>query len=161
MASVSGLHKIVLKGGYSEGGTECEEGPIKAAAYPGMNMVRTADAAVMGRDSWTPGSSNNVGTGTNSIPAGGSVMVLKEDALQGKDVDDVYTIGDNGYIHIAKPGDHLQVLVASGQTVIKGDGLSAAATGKWSVDAATATVEALEGSGGALGEDTLVRVAVL
>lgn len=161
MASISGNNKIVIKGGYTEGGTEHEEGVLKTAAYPGMNMVMTNDFEVQGRHTYTPGSTDYAGTGTDVTTAKAPIMILKEDVLTGHTVDDVQEALDNCFMHIAKPGDVLQVLVASGQTVAKGGGLTANSTGKWVSDTTNAAVQALERSNGALGADTLMRVRVL
>lgn len=161
MASISGNNKIVLKAGFTDGGAEHEEGELKAAATPGMNVVLAADFSVMGRDKYTPGSTDYVGTGTGITTAKQPLKILKEDALQGKTINDAYASGDNAFIHIAKPGDVLQVLVKSGETVVKASGLTADSTGKFVIDATNAAVEALEKSDGALSEDTHVRVRVL
>jgi hypothetical protein len=157
MASLSGNNTIVLKGDWSHR----EEGTLTAAAYPGMNLKRSPNPRVFERDSWTPGSTDFVGTGTGTSTVAPHIYILKEDALQGRTVDDQYAAGEPGFIHICRQGDVIQVLVASGQTVVKGDGLSAVSSGKWNVDATNSPVEALESSGGALAADTLVRVAVL
>lgn len=161
MASLSGHNKIVLKAGYTEGGTENEEGPLSSAATPGMNMVMGVAARTQERDTWSPGSTDYAGTGTKNTTTKNPVKVLKEDYLVGKTIDDAYASGSNCFIHIAKSGDVLLVLVASGQTVVRGDGLSAGADGKWLNDATNVAVEALESSGGALGSDTHMRVRVV
>lgn len=162
VASISGKRKIVLKASYSEGGTEQDEGIASGAVSPGMNVVLTQLAAINGRDTWVAGASNAVGTGTSDTPTGAQLTIAKEAVLnQGKTVDDAYADGDNLFLHHAKPGDVLLVLVASGQTVLKGRGLSAASTGKFTVVTSNAPCIALETSGGALAADTLVRVLVL
>ena len=160
-ASISGNKRIVLKAGYTEGGVEQVEGPAGGAILPGMNVVRSGISRTFERDTWVAGATNAVGTGTSDLPAAAPVRVAKEDALQGKTINDAYAQGDNVFVHIAKAGDNLQVYVASGQNFIKGQGLSAGSDGKFVVDNVTAAVEALEQTGGALGADTLVRVAVL
>lgn len=161
MASISGNNTIVLKGSYDLGASQHEEGPLAAAASPGMNLVLANNAATQGRDTYTPGSTDFVGTGTSITTTKAPIKILKEDVLQGKTINDAYASGDNAFIYIAKPGDVLQVLVASGQTVAKTDGLTANSTGKWVTDTTNACVEALESSGGALGADTHMRVRVL
>ena len=156
MASVSGSNKIVLKGDFGMH----EEGRLNAIAYPGMNVVMTADFSSLERHVYTPGGTDYVGTGTGITTTKAPVKVLKEDALQGKTVDDAYAADDPGFIYIPQPGDMLQVLVLSGQNVDKGEGLSAGSDGKWVVDTTNAAVEATENSG-LLSADTLVRVRVL
>ena len=164
MASISGANTIVLKASYSEGGTECEEGPINAIGYPGMAVTLASNAESLGRHTYALGGTDYVGTGTNVTTSKAPVWVLKEDALRGQGVNDAYAANDNCFVHIAKSGDHLQVLVASGQTIVKGGGLSAnssgASIGKWVADSTNAAVIALENSNGALAADTLVRVKV-
>lgn len=157
MASISGANMIWLKGDYGQH----EEGILKVAAYPGMNLVMTNDQESQGRHSYQPGYSYYVGTGTDVTAAAGQIKVLKEDVFQGKTVDDAWAANDNCQFYIPLPGDIIQVLVLSGQTVRKGDGLSANSAGKWVVDATEPAVQALEKSNGALSADTLVRVRVL
>lgn len=161
MPSISGYNKIVLKAGYTEGGAEHEEGILDTAGTPGMNVVMSDLAESQQRQHYAAGSSDYVGTGTDTTTVKSPVKVLKEDVFQSKTINDAYAAADNAFIHIAKPGDVLQVLVASGQTVAKTNGLSANSAGKWVVDAANPAVESMEDSGGALAADTHMRVRVL
>lgn len=155
--SISGNNKIVLKGDHGVH----EEGPLAAIASPGMNLVVTNAARTQERDTVTPGSTDYAGAGTDTTTAKGPIKILKEDALRSKTITDAYASGDDSFWYVPLPGDVLQVLVASGQTVTKGDGLSAGADGKWVTDTTNAVVEALEASGGALAADNHVRVRVL
>lgn len=159
--SISGNKKIVLKAGYTEGAAEHEEGILVTAAYPGQNVQMGVTAQVFQRSQWDVGNTDNVGTGTSTTTTKNPVRVLKEDSLQGKTIFDQYSAGANCFVHIAKPGDVIQVLVVTGQTINIGDGLSAASTGKWAGDTTNAAVEALEDSGGSLAADTHMRVRVL
>lgn len=161
MASISGNNKIVIKGKYTQGGVEAEEGRLLAAAYPGMNVVMANNFDEQGRQCYTPGSTEYAGTGTDVTTVKAPIWILKEDALQGSTVDTAYAADDVGFIHMASPGEILQVLVLSGQTVAKGGGLTANTAGKWVTDTTNAAVIALESSGGALSLDTLMRVRVL
>jgi hypothetical protein len=161
MASISGNNKIVLKGRHSEGGAEHEEGILDAAGTPGMNVQINPAPADQEVHHWSPDSTDFAGTGTDTTVVKGSVNVLCEDSLQGGTIDTEYPAGSRARIHKAAVGEHLQVLVLSGETVTKTDGLSAGADGKWVVDASNPTVKALEASGGALAADTHVRVIVL
>jgi hypothetical protein len=65
-------------------------------------------------------------------------------------------------VFLAKKGDVIQVLVAAGQTILKGDGGWAIASGLW--NGATTSVnrigQFLEASGGALGANTHMRLRV-
>ena len=161
MASVSGNNKIVVKGKYTEGGVEHEEGRLKTAAYPGMNVTMTNDFEEQGRQVYTPAGTDYAGTGTNVTTTKAPIMVLKEDVLQGRTIETAYEANDNAFIHICSPGEIIQVYVASGQTVVKGSGLSAGSDGKWVVDATNAAVLALESTNGALSADKHVRARVL
>jgi LysM repeat protein len=159
MPSISGSNKIVLKAAYSAGGTEAEEGPLAAIASPGMNLVMTAAADAHMRNTYTPGATPVGGTAAGAATP--YIKVLKEDYLQGKTVNDAYASGDPALIHQCKPNDVIQVLVASGQTIAKGNLGAAIASGKWNVATVNGVVEFLEASGGALGADTLMRCRVL
>lgn len=145
-------NKIVLKGDYGQ----YEEGPLAAEAYPGMNVVMTNAAASQKRDTYTPGATAAGGTAAGA--AASPVTLVRENQLLGKTVDDPYANGDNGLLFKPKKGDVCQVLVLSGQTVVKGNGVSANAAGKWIVATVNAVGEFLEPSGGALAADTLMRV---
>lgn len=157
MASISDAHTIVLNGDYGKH----DEGILSGAASPGMNLAMTTATESMGRHIYAAGGTDNVGTGTGITTTAAPIKIVKEDALQGKTVDDAYVTGDNVFFYEPLPGDVLQVLVTSGQTVTKGSGLSAASTGKWVSDSTNVAVESLEDSAGALGADTLMRVRVL
>lgn len=159
--SISGASKIVLKGKYTQGGVECEEGRLAVAGYPGMNIVMRNDFEEQGRQVWQPGSTEYAGTGTNVTTVRAPIRILIEDAYQAKTVADAWEADDACRFHIASPGEILQVLVASGETIARGSGLTANTAGKWIADATNAAVEALEPTGGALSADKLVRVRVL
>jgi hypothetical protein len=153
------LNKIVLKASFSAGGTEHDEGLATATTTPGMNVVMTTAADVQKRRSYAPGATP-VG-GTSAGAATPHITIVKEDMLQGKTINDNYASGDNLQLHRCKPGDVIQVLVASGQTITKGNLGAAIASGKWNVATVNGVVEFLEASGGALGADTHMRALVL
>lgn len=161
MPSISGNNKIVVKAGYTDGGAEHEEGILQGAATPGMNLVMTAADEELGSQTYKADSSDYSGTGTDTTTVKGPIKIAKENAMFGGTIDTAYADGDRVQIHIAKPGDVLQVLVASGENIDKTNGLSANTAGKWVKDTTNAIVEALEDSGGALGADTHMRVRVL
>jgi len=160
MASFSGANKIVLKGKYSEGGAEHEEGKLKVGGYPGMNVTLANDFDEQGRQVYTPGSTEYAGTGTDVSTVKAPIWILKEDWTAGGTVDTAYAADDNAFIHMASPGEVLQVLALSGENIQKGEGLTANSAGKWVVDATNAAVIALETTG-SISADTLVRVRVL
>lgn len=159
MASLDGSHKIVLKGGYTEGGTEHEEGIASGAITPGMNVVMTTAAEQFGRHTYAAGATPVGGTAAGAATP--DIRIAKEDMLQGKTIDGAYANGENFFWHQARAGDHILVLVASGQTVVKGNLGAAVASGKWNVGTISGVVEFLEGSGGALAADTHMRARVL
>lgn len=159
MASKSGNNKIVLKGDYGQ----WEEGTLKVAAYPGTNVVLAGDEPVYNRDSYTPGGTDYIGTGTGGsavTTVANPVMVLVENALKGDTVDTQWPANEACQIFIPKKGDVIQVLVRSGQTVRKGEGGTANSDGLWSVDASNPSVVWLEDSDGALAANTLIRARV-
>lgn len=87
-------------------------------------------------------------------------MLLLEDALQGKTVDDAYVAGEVADTALVIPGTETQVLIAAGQTIVKGDKLSSNGAGKFRKTVTTDVVLAiavdavdLSGSGA---EDTLI-----
>lgn len=155
MASISGAKTVLLKGDY----VQWEEGPLATApALPGMNVVMTTAADALGRATYAPGA-----TAAGATGAGGAVSPIKlviEQALYGKTVNDAYAVGDNVRFIIPHKGDVLQVLVVTGQTITKGQGAEAAASGKWQAATIGAVAQFLEASGGALAADTLMRVRV-
>jgi hypothetical protein len=76
-------------------------------------------------------------------------------------VDTAYAAGEQVPYHNCQPGDIVQIRVQSGQTVVKGNGASAVATGLWNVATVNSIAEFLEGSGGAaLTVDTLMRARI-
>lgn len=156
MASISGANTILLK--FDEEGPFFE-GPLAAAAMPGMNLVMTSAADTQQRDTFTPGATAAGGTAAGA--AAGPVKILREDSLRGKTVNDAYAAGDNAFGYQCQPGDHIQVLVLTGQTIAKGNGGAAGVDGKWIVATTNARGEFIEGSGGAaLAADTLVRLRI-
>lgn len=55
--------------------------------------------------------------------AKGELYVAKEDYLQGKTINDAYAVGDLVFIHKAKSGNKIALVLAAGQNVAKGDQL--------------------------------------
>lgn len=159
--SISGAGKIVLKGKYSQGGAEHEEGVFKLATYPGQNMVLCNDFDQQGRQVYQPGSTDYAGTGTNVTTTKNPIWVAKEDPLSGGTVATQYAAGENGFLHMCAPGEVIQVLAASGQNIPKGQGVSANSSGMWVADTTNAAAIALETTNGALSADMLLRVRVL
>lgn len=158
--SFSGTAKIVVKGKYTQGGAESEEGVLKVAAYPGQNVTLCNDFDQQGRQVYTPGSTDYAGTGTDVTTAKSPIWLLKEDPLQGSTIETEYAAGDTVPIHMCSQGEVVQVLALSGENIQKGEGLTANSAGKWVVDTTNAAVIALETTG-SLSADTLLRVRVL
>jgi hypothetical protein len=124
-----------------------------------MNVVMTSAASVFERSTFAPGATPVGGTAAGAATP--DIKIIKEDFLSGKTIFDAYASGDNIFWHHCKAGDHIQVLVKSGQTVTKGLLGSADSTGKWIVATINGVVEFLEASGGALAADTHMRARVL
>lgn len=87
------------------------------------------------------------------------LKILKEDALQGKQIGDVYAASSRVGFYQPLPGDRIHVLVKSGQTVAVG-AVGTVVNGFAEVNA-TKTFEFLEASGGALAADTHLKARVL
>jgi hypothetical protein len=156
---ITAHNRIVLKASYSEGGSQHEEGILAAAGSPGMNVVMTSATERMKVHTITPGPTAVAAAGSGA--AAGPVKLLKEDVLNGRTVDTAYAVGEQVPYHNCQPGDIVQVRVQSGQTVVKGNGASAVATGLWNVATVNSVAEFLEGSGGAaLTVDTLMRARI-
>lgn len=162
MPSISGLRKIVLRGHYSEGGSEHDEGIVATGAIsPGMNVVRTNAAEAQRRHTFAPGATAAGATGAGAAASGLKIATEQLNVLQGKNVDQSYPVGEAFSFENVQKGDIIQVLVKTGQTVVKTNGGSADSTGKWIVATVNTVVEFLEASGGALAADTLMRAQVL
>lgn len=147
-ALTGGPHTIVLNGDGSY-----EEGPMATTGQAGMNVVMTAASEQLMRDSYAIGV---------SLSTANHLKLLREDQLQGKTIDTtLYQVGDNAFVYVAVPGDVVLLLVKSGATVNKADGLSADATGAFVVDNTAPKAQALEASGGALAVATHLRARVL
>jgi hypothetical protein len=100
------------------------EGEVGAALSPGMAIELQADGA------YDPLQAA-IGEAVK-----GEVIVAIEDALQGKSVDDAYTVGDPVQYYIPLPGDEMNVLVKDGETIAIGDDLVTEATSGLFVEAA-------------------------
>jgi biotin carboxyl carrier protein len=131
-----------------------DEGVADAAIRPGEAIELAADGK------FDPQAS------AQAAALKGGLKVAKEDALQGKAVDDAYAADDVVFFYSPVQGDHLQVLVKTGEDINVGDKLvvEGGGSGLFVETAGTETkfqLEALEDSGGALAADTLLRVRVL
>lgn len=156
MPSISGYKKIVLKGDFGQH----EEGPLAAIASPGMNLVMTTAAETQQRATYTPGATPASGTTPATPTVAATIKILKEMAKHSGTIDTAYAAADNAEFYIPKKGDVIQVLVASGQTITKGLGGKAIASGLWNGSATDAVGEFLEASGGALAANTHMRLRV-
>ena len=106
------IRTIVLKGiGHHD------EGVLDAIAYPGQAIRLAADGHY---DPETLSAANAICKG---------LMLLKEDALQGKVVTEAYGADDVGFIYTPVAGDEVQVLVAEGEDVNLGDTLGVIGSG--------------------------------
>ena len=141
---------IVLKGnGYGHH----DEGVADAAISPGESIQLASDGK------YDP----NPATKAESIK--GDLLIATEDGLQGKTVSDAYASGDKVFFYIPCCGDHVNVLVKSGEDIAVGDKLNVEGGGSGLfVEAAGADalyqLTALESSGGALGANTLLKCRV-
>lgn len=122
----SDLHKIVLKGlGHHD------EGEADATIYPGEAIRMAADGKY------------DPETLAAAVASGAGLKIAKEDVLQGKTVDDYYSDGDVVPFYTPLPGDHIQVLVKTGEDIDIGDNLAVegAGSGKFVEVSSSSTAE--------------------
>jgi len=86
------------------------------------------------------------------------MTVAKEDALQGKGIDDAYAMGDIVSVHVPMKGDVLNGRAAAAQTVAIGDEVGFNATGQVA-GTGTGLVALSAVTGSTLGDRITVRVA--
>jgi hypothetical protein len=122
----SDIFTIVLKGkGHHD------EGTTDAEVYPGEAVRMAADG------NYDPE------TLAPDVAAGRGLMIAKEDALQGKTVAQAYAATDKLFIYTPIPGDHIHVLVKTGEDIDVGDYLDVegSGSGKFIEVASSATAE--------------------
>lgn len=90
----------------------------EAGIYPGMNLYMRQDGKVYLHA--TEG-------------GGGEVLIAEEDALQGKTVDDVYTINNTCMISIPNKGSEFNVLLKAGEVAVIGSNLISGGDGTFKV----------------------------
>jgi len=100
-------NKIVLKGS-----GHYDEGTLEAAVSCGMAVELTPT-----------GGFDEIQASQAEALKQGIPLVVSEDALQGKTVDDAYSSGDVVFTYQAVAGDHLQVLVKDGEVIAIADKL--------------------------------------
>lgn len=143
------VNKIVLKG---KG--HYEEGEADSAITPGQAVELAAD-----------GKYDQVQSSQAEGIKGG-FKVAYEDSLQGNTITDAYAQGDRVFIYEPLPGDHIHVLVKSGEDIDVGDEgiVEGGGSGLFVESAGTEAeykVEFLEDSGGALAANTHLKARVL
>lgn len=138
---------IVLK---SKAGTQIE-GDLAAAVTPKPGQA----ISLKSDDTWEPW--NGAADGEQD-----EVVILQEDANLGKLPSAAYAASSRFYAWIPLPGDEMNVLVASGETIVIGTKLIIDdSTGKFLATTGSPEMEpfkAIEASGGALAADTLIAV---
>lgn len=119
-----------------------EETYLDATVLPGMNIV-----PIGGTDLHTPG---------QGIPAVSPPRIVKENALRGKTVDDVFAIGDLVSFVYPEIGERIRILLKAGETIEISSPIGPDTDGKYIlVDPTLRHFESLEAFGPA-GVDTLV-----
>jgi uncharacterized protein YfaP (DUF2135 family) len=131
-----------------------DEGILDTVASPGMAIQLSADGDY----------DQVVVTTAEAIKK--RLRIVKEAGNPGGTVDDAYAIGDTVPFVVPLPGDHVQVLVKSGQNIAVADvGVVEGGGSGLFIEAAGSEsryqVEFLESSGGALAANTLLRAVVL
>lgn len=147
-----GVERTIVLKGNSHG--HHEEGILDTVATPGMHVQLAAD----GKYDLSPAAAAEL--------VKQSLMVVKEDAYQGKTIDDAYAIGDVVFLYHPQPGDHIHAFVKSGANIAVGDILVAegGGTGLWIENAGTEAgykLQALESTGGALAANDHVKCRVI
>jgi len=143
------VNTIVLKGcGHHD------EGEADGAITPGMAVELAADGLYDQQSS------------AQAAALKGGMKIATEDALQGRTAAIAYADGDRLFFYSPMPGDHIHVLVKTGENIVVADKLvvEGGGSGLFVEAAGTETkfqLEALESSGGALAADTLIRCRVL
>lgn len=121
------------------------EGKAVAATAPGTVLQETA-----------------AGLQANAIAAtqfGEQLIVADKDQARSKSVDDSWTINENMVGIIPRSGDVLNVLVATGQTLIKGDALARNGAGLLKLAVTPATVGATSEEVVAYADEAVTTVA--
>lgn len=147
--AVSVERTIVLKGRGNH-----DEGILDTIASPGMHVQMAAD----GKYDPSPQTAAEL--------AKRSLKIVKEDALQGKTVNDAYAVADVVFTYTPLSGDHVLLLIKSGQNIAVGDQIvpEGGGTGLFIEAAGTEAkyfAEALDSSGGALGANGLIKCRVI
>tara|TARA_R110002167_G_scaffold46072_4_gene137798 strand:- start:167 stop:607 length:441 start_codon:yes stop_codon:yes gene_type:complete len=141
---------IVLK---SSGYGHHDEGTADAAISPGECIQLAADGK------YDPAHK----TKAESIK--GDLLIATEDGLQGKTVTNAYASGDVVFFYIPCSGDHINVLIKSGENINISDNILVEGGGSGLFIEAAGTeaayqLTALDSSGGVLGANTLIRCRV-
>lgn len=131
-----------------------DEGVLAGAVSPGMVIEMKTD-----------GTYDVLASTKAEILKRNQMLIVKEDAYQGKTITDAYASGARVFFCIPLVGDHLLVLVKSGETISLNDLLceEGAASGLFTEAAGSETkyrFKALEAPG-LLAANTLVKVEVL
>lgn len=119
---ITGSNTIYLKGSYFKEQSRTAGEP---GIYPGMLLEVASDGELQKH------------SGAGAIA---ERIVAFEDALQGKTVNDVYTIHNPVDTGIIAPGAETHVLVAAGQNIAIGDKLMSAGNGKFTEKTSTNVV---------------------
>lgn len=140
---------IVLKSNYGHH----DEGTADAAISPGECIQLAADGK------FDPAHKSKA----ESIK--GDLLIATEDALQGKTVADAYASGNKVFFYIPCRGDHVNVLIKSGEDIQVSDNIVVEGGGSGLFVEAAGTeaayqLTALDSSGGVLGANTLIRCRV-
>jgi hypothetical protein len=132
---MAGNRTIVLKGhGHHD------EGRCGTAISPGMAVEMAADGEF------------DPTVSAQAAALKGGLKVAKEDALQGKTIDDAYAVGDVLFYYEPEPGDVIHALVKAAANIAVGDKLVVEGGGSGLF---------VEAAGGALAANDHVKCKVL
>ncbi len=131
-----------------------DEGVLDTVATPGMHIQVASD----GKYDLSPA------TAAELVKS--AIKIVKEDALQGKTVDDAYAIGDRVFFYTPLPGDMIHCRIKTGIDLVIGDKVTpeGGGTGLFIEAAGTESkyrFEAKESTGGALAAAALIKCEYL
>lgn len=121
------------------------EGKAVAAVAPGTVLKRVAG----GLDA------NNIA----AIIFGEQLIIADKDQQRSKSVDDAWTITENMVAIVPRSGEFINVLVVTGQTLIKGDPLSRNGAGLLKLAVTPATVGATSEEIAAYADEAIITTA--
>jgi hypothetical protein len=138
-------HRTIVTRGMAKG--HHDEGILGTVAIPGMHVTLQADGEY----------DKSPETAAELVKT--QVLIVKEDQLQGKTINDAYAVGDLAFLYTPIPGDHINALIKTGANIAVGDKITPEGGGSGLFIEAAGTeaqyrAKARESSSGVLAADT-------